>query len=170
MNSSRGHSQQRTDSSKRKAPVSVPVAIHLFLTQTAALGLAKSTAKTYANSLRRICSALPGDLAIEDLTSGCLLLAIESLAHTQSAPDLFSPATMNRHRSAMRSFCRWACNSGLIDHDPALVLSFWRASPNPALPMSEAEIGQMLLTIRDSPDTLAHRGLSSVLLLRFLMN
>ena len=91
MNSLSPHSQQRTDSSKRNAPVSVPVAIHLFLTQTAALGLAKSTAKTYADSLRRICSALPGDLAIEDLTSGCLLLAMESLAHTQSTPDPCSP-------------------------------------------------------------------------------
>ena len=99
-----------------------------------------------------------------------LFTVIESLAHKQSSPGLCSPATMKLHRSAVRSFCRWAFDTRPIDHNPALVLRFSRASPNPAHPMSEAETGRMLRTIRDSPDLLTQRGLSSEFLFRFLMN
>jgi integrase/recombinase XerC len=97
------------------------------------------------------------DRELKDIDSRKIEEAIVALQLSSKTGGLRSPATMNRIKSAVRCFFRWALQSGIISRNPASTLSISKAPVQPTIPISIKEIRAILQTISASSNCQAER-------------
>lgn len=125
-----------------------------YLRHLAAAGRAAATLDSYRHSLA-LLEGCPGTgLAIEDLSAGTL---DQALLFVSADGERKAQATLNRHRSAWRSFSRWAFETGRIAVNPAVLLRLAPPDSTPTAAFSLAETVHLLSEIRKSGHALRLR-------------
>jgi len=141
---------------KHKKEVSLSHAVHDFLLHLVAAGRASSTIDCYERDLRYLVQIL-GDISLDKITSKDLDSAIVMLRYCSPEGLELLASTMNRRKSAYRSFFKWSFESGHTPCNPAGSLHMARASSKRTVPITIQEIDQLLETIRESDDPRARR-------------
>lgn len=129
-----------------------------FLVHLRAAGRSALTVAAYSESLTLLTGCLGRDTALRSISPKDLDEAVTELAAPTGRP-LFrrSETTLNRHRSAYRTFFRWAFESGRININPALLLNRSPAESATTVPFSIEEVNTILSCIRASADPLRLR-------------
>jgi len=86
------------------------------------------------------------DTSLEDISARHLEKAVIILQDSSKTDSRRSAATMNRIKSAFRSFFKWAFQSGLISHNPAASLRMSKAASQRTTPITMEEINTLLHT------------------------
>jgi len=86
------------------------------------------------------------DTSLEDISARHLEKAVIILQDSSKTDSRRSAATMNRIKSAFRSFFKWAFQSGLISHNPAASLRMSKAASQRTTPITMEEINALLHT------------------------
>jgi integrase/recombinase XerC len=135
--------------------LSIAEAVSRYLLCLQASGRSPATLATYFDTLRRLISLLYG-VPLDAVTSHALAGVLAALTFGCSGRPC-AETTMNRHRSALRAFFRWAFESGSIPHNPAALVRLARVQSPARLCISREETARLLDTIRASPDPLGAR-------------
>lgn len=125
-------------------------AVGPFLVHLEAEGRSPATLSTYRQTLLRFAE-VAGSPKLRDVSADQLDLTIVQLAGA-GPPDgrRRSPVTLNRIRSTIRSFLRWAQETGKVTQNPAAHLRRARAESVPTIPIEPAEVERLLAAIRGS--------------------
>lgn len=127
-----------------------------FTVHLRAAGRAPSTIACYQQDLGRLACGLgkiqPRRIVDSDIDRVVVLIASAKRNGAQR-----SPVTVNRIKSAYRSFFKWAFESKRIFPNPAERLSRSKSYSRPTTPITASEIMALLETIRQSGDTHADR-------------
>jgi integrase/recombinase XerC len=93
-----------------------------------------------------------GDLDIEQVTSTDLQKAVIKFQFSDKTRSSRSPATLNRIKSAIRSFFEWACSTGRCSSNPAVTIKMARPMSRRTIAIEREEIHAFLKTISSSGD------------------
>jgi integrase/recombinase XerC len=122
-----------------------------------ASGKAPSTISCYQRDLERLLGIL-GNVNLGEISTKLLEEIIVMLQDSSViGKSCRAAATMNRIKSAYRSFFTWAYESGHASHNPALKLKLAKAFSQPTTPIQIREINQLLATISKSNNPHAAR-------------
>ncbi|MGD0496827.1 MAG: tyrosine-type recombinase/integrase [Bryobacteraceae bacterium] len=129
-----------------------------YLVHLKAAGKSPATIESYAASLASLGESLGARAALAALSTGELDAAVAgmSVAAGDGAPAR-SEATLNRHRSAYRTFFRWAYETGRISRNPAALLRLARVESPRTPAITPPETHSLLSAIRRSGDRLRLR-------------
>ncbi len=119
-------------------------AVTAFSIHLRANGKSPRTIEGYRRDLELLvafCTDIPIKNVSPDLTSR--FAASEKVRLTRSG-DPKAEVTINRTKAAIKSFGRWAEQSGLVDRDPCRILEIRRASKKSPTALSEPERKRML--------------------------
>ncbi len=130
--------------------------IQEFITHLYAAGRAQSTIFCYLHELDHLACLL-GDKPAGRITDNDIDSAVARIAAEKRKNRKRSAATMNRIKSAYRSFLYWAFESERIPCNPAVRLRRARAYSCPTMPITAAEVAVLLRTIHQSDDVYADR-------------
>ena len=102
-------------------------AIHDYVVHLRAIGRAAATIESYAKCLQVLADSLGIAAPLAALSEDRLDAAVAVMAGTDSRGlrKRLEP-TLNRYRSAYRSFCQWAFETGRVTANPASRLRFAR--------------------------------------------
>ena len=112
-------------------------------------GLTEDRLDSAVAGIGRLPGALPGGRARVGRTG--------TSGQPAAAPKTRAATTLNRFRSAYRSFCRWAFDTGRLAANPALRLRASRADSARTAAITPRETRRLLTTIRESGDPLRLR-------------
>jgi site-specific recombinase XerD len=96
-------------------------------------------------------------MGLKDISERQIEKAVITLQDSFKPGSRRSPATMNRIKSAFRSFFKWAFQSGFISHNPAAILRLSKATSQRTIPITMEEINALLQTISEYDDPYAKR-------------
>jgi integrase/recombinase XerC len=129
-----------------------------FLVHIRAAGRSALTVASYSESLALLKELLGRATALRSISPKDLNEVVANLAAPAGQRSFRrSETTVNRHRSAYRTFFRWAFQSGRINANPAMLLRRSPAESIPAAPVAIAEVNTLLSCIRTSADPLRVR-------------
>lgn len=133
-------------------------AIRRFDEQMRADGKSPHTRQVYLGDLDRFRSWLGGDVKILTVTPRHLarFLTSEVCTHTV-AGNSKATISINRTKSALRSFFAFAVDSGYVKDNPARLVRSARTSQKPPTVLSTAELERLFKTIRRDPSAIAPR-------------
>lgn len=131
-------------------------AVRRFLSSLAAAGRSRATTASYSRELGRLVDLI-GDVPLKEVSPGNLQAAVDQLARVESGGIARHPSTVNRIKSVYRSFFSWCCDSGFIPMNPSAKLKMAKAVARETVPLTKAEIGMLIETIRKSGHPLAMR-------------
>lgn len=131
-------------------------AVHGFLVHLEAAGRASNTIDCYDRDLRRLAEIL-GDIHLDKIRSEDLENAIVILRYSTPSVVKRSSSTMNRMKSAYRSFFKWSFESGRMPCNPTASLHMAKANSKRTVPITIEETLRLLETIRKSDDPQAGR-------------
>jgi len=130
-----------------------------FARQQAADGRSGHTRAAYARDLRTFGDWLGGSPALSVLTPDHLarfLTSDQVLLTPDGRPR--APITVNRTKSALRSFFAFCVESGWIRENPARLIRSSRTTAREPATLTEAEIRRLRQALSDRTETLARRG------------
>lgn len=131
--------------------------VHRYLTFLQGAGRSAATQASYAASLRILGDSLPSTFDLRNLTTEVLACHVASLSHdrtrTGAAP---SEVTLNRHRSAYRTFAKFAFTCGWLPARTARLPSA-RVQAPPTPPISMTDVSRLLSANRASDEQLRLR-------------
>jgi site-specific recombinase XerD len=129
-----------------------------YLIHLKAAGRSPATIESNAKSLALLGEALGPETPLCDLSADALDAAVAAMSGTDGggAPRR-RQTTMNRHRSAYKSFSRWAFETGRVPRNPAALLRFARVDSQLTAPITPEETRLLLAAIRRSGDPLRLR-------------
>jgi len=131
-------------------------AVRRFLSSLVAAGRSRATIASYSRELDRLVDFI-GDFPLKEVSPGNLQAAIDRMAGPGSDGNVRHSSTVNRIKSVYRSFFSWCCDSGFISSNPSAKLKMAKAMPLKTFPITKAEIGKIIDTIRESGHPLAMR-------------
>ena len=131
-------------------------AIHDFLVHLEAGGYASNTICCYSQSLKWLVENL-GNMSLNRISEKHLANAVIKLTNSNSNGAKRSTATMNRIKSAYRSFFRWSLESERISFNPCASLHMTNANSQRTIPVTIEEINRFLDTVQESSDPCAGR-------------
>jgi integrase/recombinase XerC len=131
-------------------------AIHDFLIHLKAGGYASNTICCYSQSLKWLVEIL-GNMSLNNISEKHLANAVIELTNSNSTGAKRSTATMNRIKSAYRSFFKWSLESERISFNPCASLHVTNANSQRTIPITIEEINIFLDTVRKSSDPCAGR-------------
>lgn len=141
---------------ERKNESNLTCCIQDFLIHLKAAGRARSTVLSYQRDLEWLAGAL-GDIDVRQITRRHLESAVIKSANLSINGLNRSAVTMNRIKSAYRSFFKWARESERISYDPASSIHLARTESQRTVPITTEEIASLLCKIRSSDDAQAGR-------------
>lgn len=97
------------------------------------------------------------DTGLEGISDRHIEKAIITLQDSCTTGQRRSSATMNRIKSAFKSFFKWAYQAGLTSRNPAAGLRISKAASQRTIPITMEEIKALLQTISESEDPNAER-------------
>jgi integrase/recombinase XerD len=127
-----------------------------YIVHLRASGRAQSTIHCYQRDLERLTRILRNK-SIHLIRAEHLERAVVKICDTLQNGARRSAATMNRIKSAYRSFFQWAFDSRRITRNPAARLRLAKTHSRRTTPITVQEIDILLNTIRASDDRHAHR-------------
>ena len=139
---------------ERTCGLTIREAVGIYLNFLKCAGRAVSTAKAYGKSLERLASCLPENCPLAELTDRQL---VEALAGWVGDNSTHRETTLNRHRSAVRMFLRWAFETGRTAVNAGLGLRLASADSAPTSPARPDEVRAFLEAVRHSSDGLRVR-------------
>jgi integrase/recombinase XerC len=130
-----------------------------FDRQLAANGCSVHTQKAYTRDLRAFARWLGRDAALSAIAPDNLarFLVSDGVLLTPSGSPR-KPITVNRTKSALRSFFAFCLESGWIKENPARLIRSARTTAREPATLTEAEIQLLRQALSDRTETLAHRG------------
>lgn len=131
-------------------------AVSDFLTHLRSCGRAISTLQTYSRDLAELISAV-GDLPLSEITDSVLDRAVVRLREASSTGRARSVLTMNRIKSAFKSFFGWCTSTGRVARNPSASLKLATATPRHTFGIALAEAEAILSEIRNSGAAMALR-------------
>jgi site-specific recombinase XerD len=134
-----------------RAKLGLTDAVQEFLLYLAVAGRAQSTMESYTRSLNRFIIAL-GNIEVQSISSEQLVKVIAGLKFFQINGGKRSPVTMNGIKSAIRSFFKWAYETGRCPENPSLFLRISRSISARTEPITAQETENFFRTIRTSSD------------------
>jgi len=138
---------------------SLTEAIVEFLFHLRATGCARSTIECYLRELNILATDL-GDIQLSHVTAKNLENTLVRRGMAGFSDITLSPVTMNRIKSAYRSFFRWAQETGRTPSNPAACLRLAKTKTHYTPPISPEEVNRLLTTIVSSDDPLAGRDMA----------
>lgn len=127
-----------------------------FIVHLSAAGRATSTIDCYQRDLYQLAHIL-GKIQPQHIVDNDIDRAIVKLATAKPNGARRSSVTMNRIKSAYRSFFKWAFDSNRMPCNPAERLCLSKTHSRPTTPITANEINILLETIRQSDDIHADR-------------
>jgi integrase/recombinase XerD len=127
-----------------------------FIGHITAAGRTPATIDAYGRDLRRLLKCVQ-DTALNEITDKVLDKAIMQLNNRCEPGIILRQETMNRIKSAWRSFFAWCHATGRIACNPSRTLELARGNAKRTIPLSIIESESLLSAIRDSSDSLALR-------------
>ncbi len=122
-----------------------------FIVHLSAAGRATSTLACYQNDLDRLARMF-GRIQPQWIGDTDIDHAVVRIAATKRYGARRSAATVNRMKSAYRSFFKWAFESKRIPSNPTERLCLSKTHSRPTTPITAGEIMMLLETIRQSDD------------------
>jgi integrase/recombinase XerC len=122
-----------------------------FIVHLRAAGRAASTIDCYQRDLERLAHIL-GNIQPKRISDTDIDRAVVKIATPTRNSVRCSSATINRIKSAYRSFFKWAFESKRISSNPSEGLCLSKTHSRPTAPITAAEIMSFLETIRQSDD------------------
>jgi site-specific recombinase XerD len=136
--------------------IRISAAIADFLVHLKAIGRAETTIGCYRQDLRRLERALK-DMPVCRISDTMIDRAVVRLAHPHCSGTPLSAASVNRMKSAWRSFFSWCLLSDRIPNDPSRALGLAQVDPKRTVALRLHETEAFLGTIHKSSDPLALR-------------
>lgn len=136
--------------------VKLSAAIHKFRKDLASRGRSPLTVESYTLDLGRLAERL-SDPAVADVKSRHLHQVISELEEPALDGRIRDVSTVNRVKSAYRSFFNWCWSRELIRRNPAAELKLGKVTCRPTSPFSKREIRHFLAGIIESGEPLAKR-------------
>jgi len=127
-----------------------------FIVHLSAAGRAASTIDCYQRDLDRLAHVL-GKIQPRRIVDNDIDRTVVTIAVAKRNGARRSSATVNRIKSAYRSFFKWAFDSNRIPSNPAERLCLSKIHSRPTTPITTTEITSFLETIRLSGDIHADR-------------
>lgn len=84
-----------------------------------------------------------------DFTVGTLTTIIESTEISQAKGKIRSDAALHRLKAAIRTFFTWACDTGIIDSNPASKIKMYRLSRKPPVFLTFSEKKDLLKELKN---------------------
>jgi len=134
-------------------------AVRGFLLHLKATGRAPSTMECYLRELNFVVKIL-GDMPLNHITVQHLEQALLLRGGAGFPTTTLSPLTMNRIKSAYRSFFRWTWETGRTVSNPGACLRMGKTKPRFTQPISQEEVKRLLETIASSGDPHAGRDMA----------
>ena len=133
-------------------------AIRRFDTQMRADGKSPHTREVYLRDLRLLAKWLRRDVNISTITPNRLarFLASKTFAYTASGKHK-AVVSINRSKSALRSFFRFLTDSGYVKNNPARLIKSAPYTPRPPVVLTPGEVRQLLSTIAKHKTPIAKR-------------
>lgn len=129
-----------------------------YLLRLRASGRSPMTIASYSESLNLLKEKLGPMISLAAISVADLHTAVTELAFCGGRSAVRrSETTLNRHRSAYRTFFNWAFQTGRIAVNPALLLGRSNAQSVPTVPIRADEVALFLSTIRRSGESLSMR-------------
>lgn len=141
---------------KRSGETDLCHALQDFLIHLKAAGRSSSTISCYLHDLELLKKTI-GNMELRHITDRHLESAIIRLRDSSISGAVRSAITLNRIKSAYRSFFRWALESGRTPRNAAARLYLARAKSRLTTPITLKEVVCLLDTIRKSDDPLYER-------------
>ena len=133
-------------------------AIRRFDTQMRADGKSPHTRKVYLRDLRLLANWLRRDIDISTITPNRLARYLSSKTFTHTASGKHKAVvSVNRSKSALRSFFRFLTDSGYLKNNPARLIKSAPCTQKPPTVLSRAEVKRLLSTIRKCNTPIAKR-------------
>ena len=138
--------------------MNLQTAIKRFEAQLQADGKSPRTRECYLWDLERLALALGPGTSIQSITPHRLAQFVNSpgFACTPSGEPK-KTVSVNRSKTALRSFFRFLADSDYLNRDPARLVRYARVQLPPARAMSAAEVDRLFATIRKHRSPLARR-------------
>lgn len=124
-------------------------AIPCFLQYLEIAGRRAITIKNYSVTLRKFLEEI-GDIPLSSIEDIELNRIFISLVNNSTRSGSLSPTTMNRIKSAYRSFFSWCFQTGRTSKNFGLDLPLSRAQSKPTPPITQEEIVRLITKIRES--------------------
>ena len=133
-------------------------AIRHFEEQLRADGKSTITREVYVRDLKLLQKWLGRTVTIESITPLKLRRFINSrvFSHTR-AGNSKAPVSLNRSKSAIRTFFRFLTEAGYLQDNPARLVKLARAPKKPPRPMTSADANRFLSAIKKYGDPLSKR-------------
>jgi integrase/recombinase XerC len=133
-------------------------AIRRFDAQLRADGKSPRTRDAYHRDLLILERSVGPKTPINLIRSHRLARLINSSAFSRTRDGrLKTTASLNRSKTAVRTFFRFLANAGYIKENPARLIQLGRFHRKPPRPMSRAEVKKLMATMKKQKDTLAER-------------
>ena len=133
-------------------------AIRHFEEQLRADGKSAITREVYVRDLELLQKWLGKTVTIESVTPLKLRRFINSKAFSRtSTGNLKAPVSLNRSKSAIRTFFQFAVDTDYVKRNPARLVRLARTSPKPPRPMSDADVKKLFAALRKGRSPLARR-------------
>ncbi|MCL5063043.1 MAG: tyrosine-type recombinase/integrase [Nitrospiraceae bacterium] len=127
-----------------------------FLIHLKAAGRSSSTISCYLHDLELLMRTI-GNMRLSRITDRHLEKAVICLREFSINGAVRTSISLNRIKSAYRSFFKWAFESGRVPRNAAARLYLAKTKSRPTIPITMKEIISLLDTIRISDDPLARR-------------
>ncbi len=127
-----------------------------FVVHMRAAGRATSTIACYQQDLDHLAGIL-GNISPRRISDRDMDRAVVRISTAKRNGVLRSSVTLNRIKSAYRSFFKWAYDSKRLSSNPTERLRRSKTQSRPTTPITSAEINSLLETIRQSDDIHAAR-------------
>ena len=133
-------------------------AIGRFDDQMRADGRSPITREVHVRDLRRLQEWLGSRATIEAVTPRVLTRYLNSdvFVFTKTGKPR-TPVTVNRSKSAIRTFFRFLTDAGYLKANPARLVKLARTPRKPPRPMSREDVKRLLAVIKKHKDPLARR-------------
>jgi site-specific recombinase XerC len=133
-------------------------AIRRFDTQMRADGKSPHTREVYLRDLRLLAKWLRRDINISTITPNRLARFLASRAFTHTAVGKHKAVvSVNRSKSALRSFFRFLTDSGYVKTNPARLIKSAPCTQKPPTVLTRAEVRRLLTTIAKHKTPIAKR-------------
>jgi site-specific recombinase XerD len=132
-------------------PDSLENAISDYILYLRASGYAPSTVACYSRDLSILIEHI-NNMNLNQIEVDMLKAALVNAYYQSGGTSKYSQTTLNRVKSAHRSFFRWAYETGKVKADLSKSLRLGRAESHPTKPFNSKEIRCFFYTIRASKD------------------
>ena len=132
-------------------------AIRRFEEQLRAEGKSSITREVYIRDLELLRRWLGQGTAIDGITPHKLTRFINSpvFSHTKGTPK--AAVSMNRSKSAIRTFFQFTVDAGYVKQNPARLIRLARTQPKPPRPMSNVDVKKLFAVLRKDRSPIARR-------------